>query len=91
MPIVGLEAGFLGIPILCFDQTGGMVELAKKTKGIVVSYGDCLEVAKQIVKVKNETETEYDLRSASVMKEVRSSYTYEVIMNKIHDLVLKLL
>lgn len=46
-PLVGLEAGLLGVPLICFDRAGGMTELVHRSAeeglgdpGIVVPYLD---------------------------------------------------
>jgi glycosyltransferase involved in cell wall biosynthesis len=46
-PLVGLEAGLLEVPLICFDRSGGMTELVRRSEdeglgesGVVVPYLD---------------------------------------------------
>ncbi len=46
-PLVGLEAGLLEVPLICFDRSGGMTELVRRSvdeglgeSGVVVPYLD---------------------------------------------------
>lgn len=48
-PLVCIEAGQLGIPIICFEQATGISEIIKDGGGFVVPYGDIAEMAKKIM------------------------------------------
>ena len=47
-PLVNLETAALGIPIVCFDQSGGSCEFVKNECGFTVPYLDVPEMAARI-------------------------------------------
>ncbi|RYZ28833.1 MAG: glycosyltransferase, partial [Chitinophagaceae bacterium] len=48
-PLVCLEAGSLGKPIICFEKGGGICELIAEGGGTVVPYLNIEELAKAIL------------------------------------------
>jgi glycosyltransferase involved in cell wall biosynthesis len=54
--IVGLEAAALGIPVLCFDQSGGLPEFVGKDSGFVLPYLDLDSMADHILLLLNDSE-----------------------------------
>ena len=55
-PLVALEAGLAGKPIVCFAEAGGMPELVHQGAGAVVSYGDCYAFASRILAFADDPE-----------------------------------
>ena len=56
-PLVCLEAASLGLPIVCFDQAGGMVEFVSKDNGWVLPYLDTdkfVDLAIELIKAPEE-------------------------------------
>lgn len=47
-PLVGIEAAAQGVPILCFERAGGMVELVGEDAGFTAPYGDIAAMAAQL-------------------------------------------
>ena len=47
-PLVCIEVGMLGIPIICFDGATGSQEIINQGGGVVVPYLDTDAMAKQI-------------------------------------------
>ena len=55
-PLVMLEAGSLGKPIVCFDNAGGTPEVVEDDAGIVVPYLDIEAMAKAVVRLAEDPE-----------------------------------
>jgi glycosyltransferase involved in cell wall biosynthesis len=47
-PLVALEAAESGLPILCFDQAGGMPEFVGRDSGNVLAFGDVAAMAARV-------------------------------------------
>lgn len=50
-PLVCLEAAEKSLPILCFDESGGMPEFVGLDCGIVIPKADCIKAAQSIAKL----------------------------------------
>ncbi|MEM4413939.1 MAG: glycoside hydrolase family 99-like domain-containing protein, partial [Candidatus Caldarchaeum sp.] len=50
-PLVMLEAAECGLPILCFNDSGGAPEFVQNDVGYVVPFGDTAAMADQIIKL----------------------------------------
>ncbi|MCC5952426.1 MAG: glycosyltransferase family 4 protein [Acidimicrobiia bacterium] len=57
-PLVGLETSLLGIPMVCFDRSGGMVELVRRSEeeargesGMIVPYLDVEAMAAAVLTI----------------------------------------
>lgn len=48
-PLVNLEAANAGLPIICFDKSGGSVEFVDEDVGSVVPYGDSKAMANELI------------------------------------------
>jgi len=55
-PLVMLEAGVAGLPVVCFDQSGGGPEFVGRTAGLVAPYLDTEVFAKQLAALQNDGE-----------------------------------
>ena len=55
-PLVNLEAGLLGIPILCFEGGGGTPELVRNDGGVIVPYLDIDAMARSVFGLWREPE-----------------------------------
>ena len=51
-PLVCLEAAALGVPIVCFDKSGGMSEFVEGDAGVVVPYLDLIGMAEAILQLR---------------------------------------
>ena len=51
-PLVNLEAAISGVPIICFEKSGGSPEIIDDSSGFVVPYGDTQEMSSIILEVK---------------------------------------
>lgn len=52
-PIVMTEASSFGIPIICFENTGGSNEFLDQESGFIIPYGDISKVSERILELKN--------------------------------------
>ena len=54
-PLVNLEAALIGIPVLCFDNSGGSPEFVEDDAGFVIPYLDISEMADKVVLLANDS------------------------------------
>lgn len=87
-PLVALEAAMNQKPIICFDQTGGMVEFVSQGAGIVVPYADFAAMGDTILKILNDTQLLNDTGSRGQI--LASNYKSEITADRILDLICKL-
>ncbi len=74
--IVGIECAYLGKPVICFENSGGMPEFVEGDAGFVVPYLDIEEVAKRITMLYRQPELGRQL-GARGREKVLESYTIE--------------
>lgn len=53
-PLVMLEAANAGLPLICFDKSGGAPEFVSEDIGFVVDYADTFMMAEKIIKLYND-------------------------------------
>lgn len=87
LPIVALEAGNAGCPVLCFEGTGGVPTLLSALDpAAVIPYGNIEQFAKSILDWHREPETRN--KSAETWSGyVRKHHAYEAVMSRIEKLV----
>lgn len=49
-PLVCIEVGMLGVPIICFENSTGIIEVLKDGGGVILPYLDIEKVSNQIIK-----------------------------------------
>jgi glycosyltransferase involved in cell wall biosynthesis len=76
-PLVCLEAGALGLPILCFAGAGGMQELVAQGCGFVVAYLDTEEMSGRILDLLRDPEARRRLGERAAER-VREGHSVEV-------------
>lgn len=54
-PLVMLEAGAAGLPVVCFDQSGGGPEFVGRTAGLIAPYLDTEVFAQQLLALQNDS------------------------------------
>lgn len=82
-PLAAIEAGLLGLPIVCFDKASGITEIIEKGGGNVVSYLSIEEMADAIIHLKNNEAT-YHLYSEQV-KQLFKSCKPDVISEELFN------
>jgi len=66
-PLVNIEAAQCGLPIICFDKSGGSPEFVTEDVGFVVDYLDVEAMAGRIIELKNNHER-YNQMSENIRK-----------------------
>ena len=81
-PLVGLEAAFCGLPIICFEGGGGMPELVEDNAGFVVPFEDTTAAASKIMLLAADTELRKDM-GAKAMHKVKSRHLTDKAMPEV--------
>jgi len=76
-PLVCLEAACHGVPTVCFDRSGGMVDLVRDGAGLVVPYGDIVAMADALMALIDDPDKTRAL-GARAERKVREAHTTEV-------------
>lgn len=80
-PLVGIELGMLGKPLICFSKATGTAEIIKDGGGIIVPYLSIREMAEAVIEYYNNTEKKvYD---GKINQQNFSRFTPEIICPKI--------
>ncbi len=89
-PLVVLEAGLCGVPVLCFEQAGGSPELIEQDGGVVVPYLDIEAMADSIAWLADDDTTRTGLGrqlQRKVLQRHPASQSVAVLLHLIGDLV----
>jgi glycosyltransferase involved in cell wall biosynthesis len=76
-PLVMLEAGLQGLPVVCFADSGGGTEFVGEDAGLVAPYLDLPAFAAHLMKLQDAPELRQRLGTAAAAK-VRTSFSVEV-------------
>jgi glycosyltransferase involved in cell wall biosynthesis len=88
-PLAAIEAGLLGIPIVCFEKASGIQELISKGGGTVVPYLNIQKMADSIISlVKSE---ELRVKKSEEVKRLFQVCKPDVISKEIDVIITKLL
>lgn len=85
-PLVCLEAGLLGLPIICFKDAGGMPEFVESDAGFVVPYLDIEAMALRVVECADSPALCQKLGACASTK-VRELYNLETGAVKVADII----
>jgi len=75
-PLVALEAADCGLPVICFDEAGGMPDFVETDAGSVVPFGDVEKMADIVMALLQDPDTRQALGRQARSK-VISSFTVE--------------
>ncbi len=89
-PLVCLEAADCGLPIICFDQIGGIPEFVGADAGYVVPFGNTQAMAEKISHL-CESPEEGGRRGAVACRRVRSQHDVSVAGEQIMGVILSVL
>lgn len=81
-PLVGLEAAFCGLPVICFEGGGGMSELVEDKAGFVVPFEDSAAVAAKIMLLAADAELRKGM-GANAMHKVKSRHLTDKAMPEV--------
>jgi glycosyltransferase involved in cell wall biosynthesis len=88
-PVVALEAGAAGKPVLCFEGTGGAADMiAASGGGWVFPYLDVRQIAETLESV---TPDEIAARGAKIKAHVDENHRYERVMERLEGRVKKVM
>lgn len=87
-PLVNIEAAQYGLPIICFDKSGGSPEFVTEDVGFVVPYLDVEAMAEKIIELKNNHER-YALMSDNIRKK-SEQFTLEKKALELYELLNRL-
>jgi glycosyltransferase involved in cell wall biosynthesis len=85
-PLVNLEAASEGVPIVCFDGSGGSGEFVEEDAGFVVPYLDVEAMAGRVVEILT-TPGLRDRLGRRAAEKVRERHDIEVVAPKLLDLI----
>jgi glycosyltransferase involved in cell wall biosynthesis len=87
-PLVNIEAAQCGLPIICFDKSGGSPEFVTQDVGFVVDYLDVEAMAGRIMELKNNHE-QCKILSENIKKK-SELFTVETKAGELYDLLNRL-
>jgi glycosyltransferase involved in cell wall biosynthesis len=85
-PLVCIEVGKMGVPIICFEKATGTAEIITNGGGFVVPYLDCAAMAEKVIAYHNDDilrKKDSDLNKVNFSK-----YTSEVMAKEIYRLLI---
>ncbi len=69
-PLVCLESASMGIPIVCFSNSGGMPEFVNNDSGILIPYLDVPAMAQSVISLMEDPEKTKKLGEAAAQKAI---------------------
>ena len=84
-PIVCLEAAQCGVPVICFQDAGGMPEFVENDAGFVARFEDVDEVAEKIIFLDQHPEVIYEVGKQAKRK-FEAHYHIDISAHKIFNL-----
>jgi len=88
-PLAAIEAGLLGVPIVCFEKASGIQEIISKGGGEVVPYLDIQKMAEAIIRL--VTSDEIREKKTDEVKKLFNNCKPDVISEEIDIILSKLL
>lgn len=85
-PLVNLEAGLREVPIVCFDEAGGTVELLEAFKHMIVPYGNVKIMSEQIMEL-IENEKLRILIGSHLKEKIQSEFLIDTIAKKLMNVM----
>lgn len=90
MPLIAIEAGMYGLPIVCFDNAGGTAEWVNNQAGFCVDYLNVYEMSSAIKKICNNMDLRKSL-SISAKKITHSMHSVNAVSSSINKVVINVL
>lgn len=85
-PLVNLELGALGVPMISFDKSGGSLEYAEMGGGVAVPYMDLPAMADQVKHFYNDRESLNSYKS-TMPAFVKNNFTPDVQAPKLYKVI----
>jgi glycosyltransferase involved in cell wall biosynthesis len=88
-PLAAIEAGLLGVPIVCFEKASGIQEIIQQGGGVVVPYLDIEKMADEIIHLVMSDELR--VKKSDEVKRLFQVCKPDVISQEIEAIITKLL
>jgi glycosyltransferase involved in cell wall biosynthesis len=85
-PIVNVEVGIWGVPVICFEDTGGATELIGEEGGISVPYGDLRAYGDTVFELINDEEKRKKM-GLFLKEKVMNNYGVDRICNRLINII----
>lgn len=86
-PLVVLEAAYMKVPAICFENSGGIVELLDDEAGYICTYSEPNTLCNEVIRiVENQEDREY--RSEICFKKVNLRHSNKMIIESIFKNIL---
>ncbi|MFZ5485083.1 MAG: glycosyltransferase [Pseudomonadota bacterium] len=85
-PLVVMEAASLGVPTVCFDQSGGAPEFVREDAGRATPYMDLPGMAEAVMELLSEASKMHDMGEVAKHR-VRTEHAPDVILPRILDAI----
>lgn len=85
-PVVNLEAGLRGVPIICFNNSGGTPELLEEEMDSIIAYMDLAAFGDRLLWFINNS-PERDRIGQKLSQRIQEKYDLNVIAPKILDII----
>ena len=86
-PLVNLEAASFGIPIICFEDSGGSEEFVEENTGFIVPYGDTSKMSQKALEIYKSPKLRLKLSNGIVKQSEK--FNNNNSMDKIWKIILK--
>ncbi len=86
--LVTLEAGLARKPILCFDKSGGPLEIVNYDRRFIVPYIDIISMSERILEILNNNDLKSEM-SNYLFNRIISNYSIEKCASTVLDTILK--
>ncbi|MBU2929556.1 glycosyltransferase [Winogradskyella psychrotolerans] len=88
-PLVCIEVGMLGKPIICFKGATGTEEVLETIEGTIVPYMDIIQMGELVIKYYENTQ--FKIEVGKKMKDVFQEFTPEKQSVKFYNIILSLI
>jgi glycosyltransferase involved in cell wall biosynthesis len=85
-PIVNLEVGALAKPILCFNNSGGTIELLSAINGLVSDYLDIDGMSDKIIGLVNDEKKRFEIGKI-LQEKIRNHFNINIVASMIEELI----
>lgn len=88
-PLVCIEVGMMGKPIICFEGATGTEEVLKTIDGAIVPYLDIAQMGEMVIKYFNNKD--FKLETGQTIKEIFNEFTPEKQGEKLYNIIIDIL
>ncbi|MFV8440720.1 glycosyltransferase family 4 protein [Flavobacterium sp. LB2P44] len=84
-PLVCIEVGKMGVPIICFEKATGTAEILANGGGFVVPYLDCVAMAEKIISYYYDDELRR--KDGEMNRQNFADFTPDILAERIYDCI----